>query len=225
LYGKLANISSDLPGRALQDTGMFKAITGGDAIQAQRKYGQPFSFVSFARLVFPANEFPRGNDPTQAFTERWSVIPFPNSFRGTVEEIGQDTLLARLTDPKELSGVLNRALDAYKGLKDGGRFTESQSTEQALGRLKVANNDPFMEWLAVRTVSEPAAEIPAKDLRADYGRWAKAKQKPELTDAQFGKALKQLRPEVQTKKRGPRGEQEPHYIGIGLKGPFDAAGA
>ena len=85
LYGKLANISPDLPSRALQDTGMFKAITGGDAIQAERKFGQPFSFVPFARLLFPANQFPRGNDSTTAFADRWVVVPLPNSFRGTNE--------------------------------------------------------------------------------------------------------------------------------------------
>ena len=39
LFGKLANLAGDLDSRWLDNTAMFKAITGGDTIQAEYKYG------------------------------------------------------------------------------------------------------------------------------------------------------------------------------------------
>ena len=44
LVGKLANICTDLPTKRLEDTHLFKGITGGDPIQAERKYQPPFSY-------------------------------------------------------------------------------------------------------------------------------------------------------------------------------------
>jgi putative DNA primase/helicase len=45
LYGKLANTFADLDSRALSSSSMFKAITGGDAIQAERKFRPAFTFT------------------------------------------------------------------------------------------------------------------------------------------------------------------------------------
>jgi phage/plasmid-associated DNA primase len=46
LVGKLANICPDLPSGQLSGTSMFKAITGGDMIAAERKYGLCRKFCS-----------------------------------------------------------------------------------------------------------------------------------------------------------------------------------
>ena len=39
LFGKLANLAGDLDSNWLDNTAMFKAITGGDTVQAEHKYG------------------------------------------------------------------------------------------------------------------------------------------------------------------------------------------
>src|SRR5262249_41331568 len=56
LVGKLANICGDLDRRQVDRSDIFKQVTGQDAISAQFKYGQLFTFVPFARLIFSANE-------------------------------------------------------------------------------------------------------------------------------------------------------------------------
>lgn len=83
LVGKLANICPDLPSEHLAGTSMFKAITGGDIVTAAYKYRDSFEFIPFARLVFSANHLPRSSDGSPAFFDRWVVIPFRRSFRGT----------------------------------------------------------------------------------------------------------------------------------------------
>ena len=83
LVGKLANICPDLPSDHLTSTSVFKAITGGDKIAAERKYADGFDYRPFARLVFSANHPPRSGDASHAFYRRWLVVPFDRTFEPT----------------------------------------------------------------------------------------------------------------------------------------------
>lgn len=76
MVGKLANICPDLPSKHLEETSIFKQITGGDTVSAEYKFKDSFDYVPFARLVFSANEPPRSDDAGYAFTQRWVVVPF-----------------------------------------------------------------------------------------------------------------------------------------------------
>ena len=120
LFGKLANICADLPSAHLSGTSIFKAITGGDAITGEYKYLESFDFVPFASLVFSANHPPQSTDGSQAFFDRWDVIPFNQSFRGTAREIPRAELDARLAAPGELSGLLNKALQVLPAVRRRG---------------------------------------------------------------------------------------------------------
>jgi putative DNA primase/helicase len=83
LYGKLANVFADLDARGLQTSSMFKTLTTGDCITAERKHGQPFRFRSYAKLLFSANKIPTSKDKTYAFYKRWLIIPFSKVFNVT----------------------------------------------------------------------------------------------------------------------------------------------
>jgi hypothetical protein len=82
LYGKLANTFADLDARGLRSSSMFKTLTTGDWITAERKHGQPFRFRSYAKLLFSANKIPSSRDRTHAFYRRWLIIPFTQKFDG-----------------------------------------------------------------------------------------------------------------------------------------------
>jgi putative DNA primase/helicase len=82
LYGRLANICPDLPGSHLEDSAVFKAITGGDRITGELKYRDAFEFRPFARLIFSANHFPAARYGSQSYFDRWLLIPFERRFRG-----------------------------------------------------------------------------------------------------------------------------------------------
>ncbi|WP_349401291.1 DNA primase family protein, partial [Clostridium perfringens] len=49
LLGKLANVFSDLPSKSIDDTGIFKVVTGEDYLMAEKKNKNPFKFRPFAR--------------------------------------------------------------------------------------------------------------------------------------------------------------------------------
>jgi P4 family phage/plasmid primase-like protien len=216
LVGKLANIFADLPSSHLESSAMFKSITGGDPIPAEYKFKDSFDFVPFARPVFSANQAPVSEDATDAFFQRWTVIPFNNVYRGTAQEISRVDLDARLSTPSELSGVLNRALDALPAVLKNG-VTVAPSMRAAFEEFW-KNTDPLAIWLAQNTVDDPAAFVSCNRLITDYNAILAADSRPILTQKAFGTALRKLRPKVDTSQRRVGANSKVWcYIGIGLK--------
>jgi P4 family phage/plasmid primase-like protien len=215
LVNKLANICADLPSTHLETSSMFKAITGGDPLPAERKFKDGFDFIPFARLLFSANTPPQSKDATEAFFQRWLVFPFDTVFRGAAGEVDRKELDARLAAPSELSGVLNRALAALPGVwKNGITVTESmRAAHEEFWRA----TDPLAIWLARNIVEQPLAVIPCQELITRYNTDAASDNRPSMTDTAFGAALKNLRPSIERKQRMVAGKLVGCYIGIGLR--------
>jgi putative DNA primase/helicase len=108
LYDKHANLYPDLSSRALSQTGIFRMLTGGDQITADKKFREQFNFVNYAKMIFSANQVPRSPvDDSDAFYRRWIIENFPNTFEG---DKADPHILDKLTTMEELSGLLNLAL-------------------------------------------------------------------------------------------------------------------
>ncbi|HTR34919.1 MAG TPA: phage/plasmid primase, P4 family [Bryobacteraceae bacterium] len=214
LVGKLANICPDLPSGDLSSTSIFKAITGGDALLAERKFEESFEFVPFARLVFSANHPPTSQDASSAFFRRWIVVPFERVFRaGDAGTLPRDQLDAMLSDPAELSGVLNKAIEALASIRFDG-LSESESSRRAMDEFR-QTTDPLAVWLDRHTVLEPDARIPAVQLWQDYNADCVAKGRPTLSKTALGRAIAQLRPTVEKRQRTVNGKLSWCYVGIG----------
>lgn len=127
LNGKLANIVPDIPNKALVHTVIFKSLTGGDLIRGERKFKEPFDFISYTKLIFSCNKLPETHDDTYAFYRRWILINFPNIFEG---KNADKQLINNLTTEVELSGLFNLAIKGLKRLLENGEFTNSESTEE-----------------------------------------------------------------------------------------------
>jgi putative DNA primase/helicase len=74
LFGKRANIAGELKPEEVRDISIIKMLTGGDPIQADKKFGATFTFYSRAFLAFSCNRLPPINETTKAFGAR--VAPF-----------------------------------------------------------------------------------------------------------------------------------------------------
>ncbi len=213
LVGKLANICPDLPSEHLAGTSVFKSLTGGDRIHAERKYGESFEFEPFARLVFSANYPPQSADASKAFFRRWLVVPFKQTFSGRAE-IPRNVLDAQLADPRELSGVLNMALDALLSIRRSG-LTESDSMRAARDEFRQVT-DPIVVWLDNNTVEGPEAYVVKGELLRAYNEDARANGRPPMTDTQFSQAVTQWNPRVQggQKRLGDARPKVWHRIGL-----------
>lgn len=215
LVGKLANICPDLPSQHLASTSTFKALTGGDPIVAEYKYRDSFDVTPFARLVFSANHPPRSGDASHAFYRRWIVVPFDKTFEPH-EQRSRAELDAELADPRELSGVLNRALVTLAGLKKRG-FTESERMQEAHAEFR-QTTDPFSVWLDRNTVDHPDAMVAQDELRRAYNKFCDETGKPGMTQQAFGRALKRARPDIQKAQRTWNGQPNTRvYVGIGFR--------
>jgi putative DNA primase/helicase len=167
LVGKIANIAGDIDGSHLKTTAMFKAITGGDTISAERKFGQPFDFTPFAVPVFGANNVFGTPDTSDGYLARWLVIPFPNSFIGNEKR----NLDEHLSDPDELKGLLVKAIEGLRSLMARGNFLEPNSVKAAMDAF-ARESDPVRAF--IDEVSEPSEGefVPRKLLWEVYETWA-----------------------------------------------------
>jgi len=215
LVGRLANICPDLPSEDLSSTSMFKSITGGDALLAERKFEESFEFVPFTRLIFSANHPPKSQDASSAFFRRWVVVPFERTFHaGDPGTLPRDQLDAMLADPTELSGVLNKALEALASVRGHG-LSESESTLRAMDEFR-QTTDPLAVWLDRNTTLEPDALIPADRVWQDYNQDCVTKGRPTISKTALGRAIAQLRPTVEKRQRTVNDRLSWCYVGIGL---------
>ena len=193
LYGKLANLCTDVSYRGLRDVGVFKAATGGDLITARRLYSKAFNYVNHAKLIYSMNLMPEIFEETDAFFRRVLIVNFPNVFEG--DKVDAD-LLAKLTIPEELSGVLNWALEGLKRLESNGwRFSYSKSTEDTL-KDYIHKSSPVLAFLEDRAVSDPQSVITKPELYKAFVLYCKETNLPAVSEAPFFLKLRMHRPEL-----------------------------
>jgi putative DNA primase/helicase len=208
LYGRLANIFPDLDARALRSSSVFKAITGGDRLEAERKFRAAFSFTPYARLVFSANTVPPTSDSSEGFFRRWLVLPFERRFDPGQRDLH---LLAKLTTPRELSGLLNLAVPALANLRTRGDFTSSASTAQAADEFRVSA-DSVSGFLDEMCTVDPAAAIAQPRLVAAYREWCATNGRAALGTARFNERLVSL---IAVERRASRGVRRWQGVQLG----------
>jgi putative DNA primase/helicase len=216
LVGKLANICPDLPTAHLSSTSAFKALTGGDVMLAERKFCDSFEFVPFCKLIFSANRPPHSDDTTHGFFRRWLVVPFLRCFEdGAKDTRPREEMDASLADPAELSGVLNKALQALAQIRRS-EFTESETARQTWQEFK-ATTDPLAVWLEQNTVQLPTAMVAKSELFGAFNRHLADAGRPSMTPTAFGLALRRACPNITEAQRTWRGREKTWvYNGIGF---------
>lgn len=144
MHKKLANLGADLGNSELKDTSTFRELTGEDLMTANRKYLEPVTFRNYAKMIFAVNTLPYISDDTEGFWRRWIHIPFnisflyPNDYETLKNEgklksnhrIMDVNMESKLTNPDELSGVLNWALIGLERLMKNNTFSYNKTYEQ-----------------------------------------------------------------------------------------------
>ena len=127
LVGKLLVYDDDLNKNIVLPDGTLKKLSEDGQITANPKGYQPFTFTKVCTVVMCCNGTPKTKDISKGFRRRAMVIPFDRGF--TKEE--QDPTILKYIIKNELSGVLNKALEGLKRLKQRGYFQEPQSCKEA----------------------------------------------------------------------------------------------
>lgn len=201
LHGKLANIYPDLTSKTLNNTGVFKALTGGDALTADRKFRNPITFINTAKLIFSANELPKTLDDTLAFYRRWIILNFPNKFEGDTCDTQK---LEKLTTPTELSGLLNYALGGLQRLLTNGDFSHSMTAEETQKHYtRLASSIAY--YIEENIEVNPEGWISKDELYSHYTSWCRNNNLPITPKNIFSKEIHQyitIREERRTVDKG-----------------------
>jgi putative DNA primase/helicase len=189
MYGVLANIFSDLPAHALKSSSIFKSITGGDYIRGERKHRDAFTFKPYARLIFSANTAPPTADSSDAFFDRWLILPFTHKHRGAKH--CDRRIIDKLTTPAELSGLLNHALTGLQRLHTQGTFTRIAASEKAAERFRI-DADSAAGFFEECCALDREARIAKANLFKGYVAWCEANNRRPLAAQRFNARLREL---------------------------------
>jgi putative DNA primase/helicase len=85
--GKRLLIASESEQGARLDESMVKQLCSTDAVQAEKKYKDPFHFVPCHTLVLHTNYLPRVSGIEDGIWDRLFVIPFNNKLRGGDDDV------------------------------------------------------------------------------------------------------------------------------------------
>jgi len=221
LDGKLLNIYADLPSRSMNSTGTFKMLTGGDAISAEKKFKDSYSFVNFARLLFSANKPPQILDEdSYAFWRRWIVINFPSQFPENDPRTDPD-LLSKLTTETELSGLLNLALDGLQRLLFNSRFSYGKTVDQTQSYYLKAS-DPVYAFVEDCCEFDPEAVTSKDELFDAFRCYCQVSKTPVMNRDSFHRTLKNS-PHCRVASTRPTvdGERVPSWRGVRIVNPVN----
>ena len=208
LFNKMANLCGDISKTALKTTGIFKQLTGGDLISADRKFLPRVHFRNFAKLVFACNELPHTGDLTLAFWNRWILLEFPYTFLPQKEldakladpdfkeeertklRLADPEIIAKLIEPEELSGLLNAALDGLDRIHAKRDFSFSRSTYD-VKTLWLRKSDSISVFVEERIEAGDINDdsIQKLELKRNYIRYCKREKLRVENDAAVRKAL------------------------------------
>jgi putative DNA primase/helicase len=185
LFGKLANIFADLPSKAIDDGGMFKALTGEDGISAERKNKDPFNFRPYARLLFSCNDIPNNYaDRSDGFYRRLLIIRFDKS---VPQEKRDPNLRERIAGERD--GILTWALEGLRRLMNNNYiFTETERTKNELLRYKVESNSALM-FLEEHCEIGEGFECVREVLFQKYNDYCKANGLKTMSQTTFNKEV------------------------------------
>lgn len=124
LDGKILNAYADLSDQKLQDIGLFKALTGGDRVNIERKHRDPYDFQNKALFVFSANKYPKIDAGDEAFYDRWIAVEFPKTF-----PVNTAFEATTFTDTN-LSRFLNLVLARMQEIIQNGGINVTDSVER-----------------------------------------------------------------------------------------------
>ncbi len=127
LLGKMINTCAEIPVQPIKETGKLKALSSGDSIEGEEKFGNFIRFNNYAKLIFASNhgiQFPE--EEVEFMMSRMKFILFPNHFEKN------ETFFPTLITSEELSGLLNKALIALRRLIKNKEFSNHKTIEENL---------------------------------------------------------------------------------------------
>ena len=216
LLGKHLNISADLPQTPLVKSEVFRALVGGDRLEAERKHRDSFAFQPYAKLVFSTNKLPLvREDEVDAFFKRWVIVEFPYKFE---DDPGmRKQILDSCTTDDEKSGILNWALEGLRRLLQTGKFTADEGDSAKIRDRWMREVNPAYDFLTTYVERDPTGAVMKKNLWTQYLAWREEQGLPADGRQNEFSALVQTLFKAKSMRVRIRGERPYVWVGIRWK--------
>lgn len=163
LLGKLLNACADLPKKALDQVDAIKRITGEDLVKGEYKGGKVFSFRSYAKLIFSANEMPINLDEkSEAFYRRMLSIE--------VMEKGEEIPNLKEGLAGSMPGFIRACVDALSHLYNTGAEIDSPNSKKLVHEYH-RESDNVQSFLDDCIEIKEGARIERKELYRQYEKY------------------------------------------------------
>ena len=215
LYGCLINVSSEPDTKNDLETALIKKLTGEDTLDAEVKNKQRrLKFKNMAKPFVLGNSFPPVKDTSLGFWDRVEILKFPNSFIG--EKQKDDIEKTWLSDPNEVSGIVNWMLTGLHRIAQNKDFSKSKTTTETMTEFKRAS-DPIGAWLDDNCFFGLDYYIPRKVSHEDYKLYCENMNATPETDRKFYDRLRNT-PRIRDTTTDKKSETETRFwIGLCLK--------
>jgi len=184
IFGKLVNISIESETNTEINDANFKTLVSGDSITVDEKYGKPFSFMPFCKLIFSMNTLPYVSDKTSAFYRRVLIIYYEKEFSKKEENRGLYKELLQ-----EIDGIFLWMLKGLRRLNENGYFTEDQEMIDMIEEYKIDNN-PALAFVGDNLETNKQESLSKNEIYKRYSEWSKDNGYKAVSDKTLTKTIK-----------------------------------
>ncbi len=216
LFGKMLNCRDDMPKDIIRSAGPLKEVTGRSRITGEKKFQNPFEFVNHAYILVSCNELPPFSEDDLAVFNRIKLRAFKKRYGGHTEPDRE--LEEKLTQPDELSAILNWGLEGLDRLRQNGWNFSNGENEIVIRELYKRKSDPLWGFCedCIEETGEDQDIIEKEELYNSFKAYCKSK---ELSDQGKDYFYKHIHDKVTVKSGQPliNGKRPHCFIGIKLK--------
>lgn len=177
----------EAPQRGINEQ-FIKSLIAGELVQIDRKYRDPVDVRITGKWLILANHIPAVTDQSIGFWRRFDIVPF----NVEIPAGERDPMLARRIIDRELSGVLNWAIQGLTRLLARGRFDERlpDVMRAATETAKIETNS-VAAWIQACDVSlATVSDTLRTDVYEHYDTWCKRNGMKSVGSPKFWARLK-----------------------------------
>ena len=209
LRNKMANIFDDLPIKKIGYIQNFKQIVTNRTLTSELKGIQDLvTWSNFCKQVYTCNTLPEVGNVGDDFWRRIILIHCTNYFGNGVKDFN---IVEKITDPEELSGLLNCCIFHYKHLMNRKHFLERFDNIDTVKGIWQINITPLKLFLEEQCSIVEGERVEADFFRAQLNIFRKSKNAESISMNLITRRLKDLGIEKKRQK-----DKKYYYLGIKL---------
>lgn len=183
LLGKLLNTCADIPSKAMEAVDGIKKATGEDYLFAERKGKDGFSFRSYAKLLFSANEIPLNiEEKSEALYRRMMIIKVER------KPAKKDPKLQEKLD-SEINYSIMQAMEALHRMYINGGIIESQNSKDNVQELYM-EADSVTAFLYEHSKVVEGKSVKSAELYEQYDKYCQEGDRRAVGRTSFHKTMK-----------------------------------